>query len=348
MHTNTLILTSVNRYLTTNHPFLLDFWQRGKCGKFPSTELLSHADYVYIMWLLGEDANFDSHASETFLDIIAKQALFGKNVGAQQSKSPHMTAYLLGASNILANCGFDRRDVIYNEFTLDLDYMLQLDTHLPRWPPKWSHHIWRVSHWIGGIPAILLNLARFDPKRQVTEADVHNVLEACDRYLISDAGLLRTYQSELLQTAFRLFYRLRHDPRHADIGGIAHLHWVNYALGRPSKGGRRLLDWTTHLLEDKIPFIEKSPYCLDFDFVQLQRTLLTEHPSYNNSRILERADRFSTGIQDFLDTLPDRYALHRLPGALAALHEVSLMRALDVVPSIGISPRDVIKTAFWL
>ncbi|MCD7059661.1 lipopolysaccharide biosynthesis protein [Pelagibacterium xiamenense] len=342
------VVVSSLAYLEAAHPGLDRFWKGTANTPVADWSFLAHADYVYAKWLLGRESELSPKAAEAFADAVGKAKLAGSTAPGKQML-PHLTAYTLGALNILAAAGYDMREQVYADLELDLDRLIDAETKLPKWPAAWSHHAWRVSHWLGGIPAILLNFARFDPKKQVDERLVHDVLEACDAKILSpETGLMRTYRSDAVQSAFRAAYRLRHRPELADVGGLVHIHWVNYALGRDYRAVRTLLQsTTTHMLEH-YPFLEGSPYCLDFDYVQLQRTALEQDSQYDACALIRRNDVLITDLVRYLSSIRQTYKLHRLPGALAALHEATMIAGHAVVPGIGTPPRDVIKTALWL
>jgi hypothetical protein len=96
------------------------------------------------------------------------------------------------------------------------------------------------------------------------------------------------------------------------------------------------------------PFLEDMPYCLDFDIVQLVRTT-PGVPGQGNDPVVARALRFERDVSAFLQgEVPTGYTLHKLPGALAAMHECALIAGLDMLPGADIRPVDIIKSAFWI
>ena len=174
-----------------------------------------------------------------------------------------------------------------------------------------------------------------------------DVLTAADRLVNPRNGLLKCYSSEFAQRVFKALYRIRHDPEAGEVGGIVHLHWVNYATGRtPFKAAAPLFDRARKLYW-KAPFLEKTPYCLDFDIVQILRTSAPDR--LTDPQILDRAKRFIDDIDLFFSTsLDEHYALHKLPGALATQHEAALILGLDKFGSSDLRPIDIIKKAGWI
>ena len=88
--------------------------------------------------------------------------------------------------------------------------------------------------------------------------------------------------------------------------------------------------------------MESMPYCLDFDIVQLARTAYshTDKP---------RAAEYANSISDYLQgEIPSNYTLHKLPGALATLHECAFITGDYSVHGLGCERKDIIKTAFWI
>lgn len=335
-------------FLSRTCPDIDNFWSNGKETDWNSLTFLAHSDYIYTRALTGTLQTVSPDAAVRFAEAVARAPLKGR-VGCEKPLLPHLSAYILGGLHLLAEAGHDYRDIALGSVLIDIDRMLDPETNLPRWPRHWSHHVWRVSHWIGGIPSILLTFARHAQGSGVTEGLVRTTLDACDRYLIdSSSGLLRPYRSVLLQQLFRTAYQLRHNPELADIGGLVHVHWVNHATSRPYKAAPALIERCMTDME-RHPFLERTPYCLDFDYVQLLRTAVEQVPEGMTPEIRERVSTFSRDLTNFLRALPESgYSLHRLPGALATLHEASIILQADLVPGTGRAPLDVIKTAYWL
>ncbi|MGP9801290.1 hypothetical protein [Rheinheimera sp. NSM] len=338
----------IEAYLDVVAPAVKAFWLTGKETEWNAKSLQDHADYIYTRTLLGDSDWFVPEAVTKYAEVIKSAPLAGKD-GVEQAMLPHLTAYLLASLNLLAHAGADVRADVLGSITLDLSKLVDAKTQLPIWPAKWSHHTWRVSHWIGGIPSILLTFARHDPKMQVSEQQVLQVLEACDRHILqAHTGLMKAYRSELLQQLFRLAYRLRHNPEHGDIGGLVHVHWINHATDRCYIAADKLIDRCKSDLTAE-PFLEKVPYCLDFDYIQLMRTALEQKPQKCSDSINQRISKFNVDLVNFLDAIPaEGYSLHKLPGALATLHETSLLLKQAQVPGLNIPPKDIIKLAYWL
>lgn len=93
--------------------------------------------------------------------------------------------------------------------------------------------------------------------------------------------------------------------------------------------------------------MESVPYCLDFDVVQIVRT--ADPLSARSAQVRKRADQFETDVHDFLASkLNDQYTLHKLPGALATMHECALISEHPSVVGIDVAPRDVMMAAYWI
>ncbi|GAA0670985.1 hypothetical protein [Rheinheimera tangshanensis] len=338
----------IEAFLDLVAPAVKTFWLTGKETPWNAKLLQDHADYIYTRVLLGDSGWYIPEAVTKYKEVIKNAPLAGKE-GVNQPLLPHLTAYVLASLNLLAYAGADVRAEVLSSIKLDLNKLVDAKTQLPIWPEKWSHHTWRVSHWIGGIPSILMTFSRHDPKKQVSELQVLEILEACDKHILqSNTGLMRAYRSELLQQLFRLAYRLRHSPEHGDIGGLVHIHWVNHVAGRPYIAADKLIErCETDLDVDR--FLEKMPYCLDFDYIQLIRTALEQRPKKRSDNINQRVSKFNLDLVAFFYAIPDEgYSLHKLPGALATLHETSLLLGMDKVSELDIPPLDIIKQAYWL
>jgi hypothetical protein len=296
--------------------------------------------------LSNPNIGFSEAAVLEYVKLVQSLPLFG-TTDRRQSLLPHITAYILGSINLLALAGFDFRETIYASKKFRLEHCVNPKTHLPYWPLKWSHHTWRVSHWIGGIPSILLNVAKNSRYSEWDESYVRLILESCDEKLLDHkTGLLKAYQNDSLQFLFRYLYRIRHNPEHGDIGGLVHLHWINYVVGREYKAGKELLKRCLEHLKPST-FLEKTPYCLDFDYLQLIRTILEQNPSERTLEISERMKQYEQSVFEFIREIPRTgYGLHKLPGALATWHEARLSH-IHLIP-IQYQPIDIIKCAYWL
>lgn len=320
-------------------PLGCNFWMTGE-GDINDVSLQDHVDIIYTAVLLGRGAELSSVAAQAYVDKLVKIPLYGK---ADNPILAHLTAYLLGGVRLLEQ---------FNKVTTPKELYegwsirrLVDNNDLPIWPRAWSHHIWRVSHWIGGSPSILLHLASTGKVSWATTDLVINVLKSCEKRIINKrTGLLKTYKSKILHRMFRLAYSVRHDPDIADIGGVVHLLWVYHAIDRSYVSGENLNKLADIQLERR-PFMEDVPYCLDFDVVQLKRTAAIELDYTDKTRAVE----FGKDIAKFFRSpISSRYSLHKIPGALATMHEAALINGDDLVVGVGIEPIDIIKRAYWL
>jgi hypothetical protein len=309
-------------------------------------------DVIYTLWLIGRTELLTAKGVSAFAANVGRWQLAGgvnSPISGARAASVHLTAYVLGTTTLLRAAGHDVATEIITGKAWRLHELFD-DELRPRWPVKWSHHSWRVSHWIGGAPSILLSLLRLVPERcQAQGAPVLNdVLSASDALVDADTGLLKTYRSRLLQSLFRTAYRIRHDPAAGDVGGVVHLHWINYAAGRmPYKAGDALFARAAALLA-RAPFIERTPYCLDFDIIQIVRTA-SPSPAALTGALQDRARRLAADLSSFFEKgLTRDYRLHRLPGALAAQHECALITGDRTVPGLGLAPLDTIRAAGWI
>ena len=176
---------------------------------------------------------------------------------------------------------------------------------------------------------------------------VRDVLSSTDSLISERTGCLRAYRSELVQNLFRQAYRMRHDPDAGDVGGIVHLHWVNHAENRLPYRSAPALHARAWALMQRTPFIESVPYCLDFDVVQIVRTSVpgTTLPV----PVIRRAERYASDILQFMQgRLDPSYALHKLPGALATVHECALICGRQDAFGLAPKPVDIIREAYWL
>jgi len=183
---------------------------------------------------------------------------------------------------------------------------------------------------------------------KVSLSTVTKTLDACEKQVIDPrSGLLRPYRSAFFQRAFRSVYRLRHDPDLGDLGGVVHLLWIYHAIGRDYVAADSLFDAAVRQMH-RAPFIESMPYCLDFDIVQLVRTTLPRRPEMA-SECAARAEQMHRDILSFLTSkIPESYTLHKLPGALATLHECSLICDGNKLSGLDLAEVDIIKKAFWI
>jgi len=300
-------------------------------------------DLSYSRFLLGHQSlRHEEH--ETLYKLLKVTRLAGE-VGNEPHLNVHLSAYILGAINLSDGEYLARYKSLLSEKKWDWRLLFNPTSLHARWPSKYSHHSWRVSHWVGGAPSIAMSLWAKIPDvcRAIGLPPLEQLLVAADD-LVHTTGMLKTYKSNALQQAFRSLYRIRHDPNVGDVGGIVHLHWVNYASGRGYKNGDRLYASAWELMK-RAPFIEKVPYCLDFDIVQIVRTASSTH----HHAVHERSRRYSEDIVHFLahNDLTD-YPLHKLPGALATIHECALITGDAKSRGLSIAPIDIIKQANWI
>lgn len=344
----TMLGGNVLSYLDRTARAALSFWTVPRSSAAP--DMLSACDALYSLKLIGRMDLLAWDAGTRFAALLSGYTLAGGiGKGSGQALGVHKTAYALGVLNLLAAHG---QPVQHDALRAHgwLNHELLDARHRPRWPWYFTHHAWRVGHWIGGIPAIVLSLWRLVPElaAQNRLPSPSVVLRSSDTLIDGKTGLFRAYKLPALQRAFRGLYRFRHDPDAGDLGGIAHLHWGNYAAGRlPYKAAPALFDRTWSLLQRR-PFMESVPYCLDFDIAHLARTSIPDGDR-RGKQLRARMRDYAGDIGDFYDTrLDDGYALHKLPGGLAALHECALAEDLHEVPALGVAPVDVAREAYWI
>lgn len=337
-----MLKTDVLTWLETRHGALLDFWRHG--GAPPSARLVPHCDMIYALTLIGEPLHADAFSE--FLRLAAGTGLPGwRSEGLKLSV--HNCAYVLGALNLSGKRLGPLYDAVLRGRVLDLGSLVDPGTLRPRFPSQWAHHSWRVGHWIGGVPSIILSVAGSGSSwAPVFKGLLEPVRLGAEELVDGRTGLLRAYGSDFLQAIFRRLYRMRHDPELGDLGGTAHLLWFDHVLGRPYTGLPRLLAQAQEVFRRQRPFMEDVPYCLDFDIVQLVRTGL-DQTATDRAADAERALEMMAVIEAFFAAPTEKYGLHKLPGALAAYHECALL--VGVSPEgLGTAPFDIIKRAHWL
>ena len=323
------------------------FWLEGR-GEAGAIPLQDHADIVYTFAMLDMADQIPADAAEKYAAHLADLRLFaraeGKLPASGKPVNAHLTAYLLAAVRLLEQHGkLVPPPALYTGWQLD---QLIDKRKVPLWPWPWTHHIWRVSHWIGGIPSILLHLAHSGHVKWATEDLVQEVLSASEKHIIDvRTGLLRPYRVQLIQNIFRALYRLRHDPDLGDLGGVVHILWVYHALGRPYAGADALRLAAERELARNRPFMEDVPYCLDFDVIQLERTVVDEAPAEVKARAAEFVD---DTVAFFCKPVASTYSLHKIPGALASIHECAWLTGEARVRGIDVPRIDIIKRAYWL
>jgi len=342
------VSSAVLAYLARFHPEPLAFWT--EAGEREGIELLAACDVLYALALMGYEGGIARDAPGRFLRLLAARRVPGRfTSGGDEPASVHLTAYALGVLNLLGSSGNDAGDGIFRREAWAIGELIDPKTSLPRWPSHLGHHTWRVSHWIGGTVSIAQSLWKLCPDLAERNGLPHVpfLLARADSLIDGETGLLKAYRSRLGQQAFRALYRLRHDPDAADIGGTVHLSWVNYANDRPYKGNAALHSRAWKILQ-RTPFMEKVPYCLDFDIIQIVRTSL-EGPQEHRADMARRARRLADDVRRFyLSQLDETYSLHKLPGGLATMHECALASGSPLVAGLHIAPVDIIRRACWL
>ncbi len=335
---------------------ILKAWDRNAAFRFWTdaasvAPLQDLCDALYTLVLLDAADRIHPSAPGAFADIVARRRLAAGLTSASQESEPanvHLTAYVLGTLALLAQNGFDVHTRALSQNGWRLSEIVDPAKALPVWPKAWSHHSWRVSHWVGGACSIMASLERAFPRRFAEESpfSAQDVLAVTDSLIDPKTGFLRCYSSDFLHRLFNMAYAARHNPLAGEVGGIVHVHWVNHALGRiPLKAANPLYASAMQLLE-RAPFIEKTPYCLDFDVVQIARVA---GPPIPEARLVARARQFAQDLQHFFGSAPpDGYTLHRLPGALATWHEAALIIGDPEVPGLDVRAIDIIAKAYWI
>jgi hypothetical protein len=327
---------------------LLRFWLHG--GDMPEATIEAHCDVVYSLYMLGEIGSVSPSAIKTFAEAMRQRNLPG---WTSETTTPvvlvHNCAYLFGALNLLSKEPAELYDVVLGGRTLDLHQIIDRKSGRPLFPAKWTHHNWRVSHWIGGIPSLVLSIARSGSEFAATfDALILPLREAADALLDKRTGLIRAYKSDLMQLAFRRAYAIRHDPDLGDVGGVAHILWVDHSMGRGYVAVERLLEKARSLFQLHSPFMEAMPYCLDFDIVQIVRTA-SEQQGGTREADKVRARRMMEDVERFFSRdVSDKYTLHKIPGALATYHECALIAGSDTNAQLSVPPMDIIRVANWL
>jgi hypothetical protein len=341
------IADDTHAYLVRCAPQALCFWC--EAGSNARPDILAACDTLYCLKLIGRMDLVAPDAAARFAALLNGYRLAGGiGKGSGPPLGVHRSAYVLGALNLLAGLGLPTHGDVVRPSGWALREIL--DGRCVRWPWYLAHHAWRIGHWIGGIPSIMLSLWRHVPELAHSNGLPYpaTVLRNSDKLIDAQTGLFHIYRAELVQRAFRGLYRMRHDPDAGDIGGIAHLHWCNYAAGRmPYKASPALFERAWALMQRR-PFMEEVPYCLDFDVVQIARTAIPQGDA-RAGRLQVRVDAYAAALLDFYDSrLDDTYDLHKLPGGLAALHECAIAAGNARVPGLEIPPVDIAKEAHWI
>ncbi len=341
------IKTNVLGHLHKHHQPLLSFWTAGTAR--PDASIENHCDMVYSLFLLGELGQIADNAVDSFCELAASTHLPGWRTERTQEKgiSVHNSAYLFGAINLLGRHFSGLYAKILDGRTFELSGLADPKTLRPIFSPKWAHHSWRVSHWLGGVPSILLSLEANVPHLLPQQGLAAGCRDAVNELMDPRTGLIRAYRSALLQKLFRIAYGLRHSPDLGDMGGVAHILWIDHAMGRQYMAVEAIRAESSRLLLANRPFMERVPYCLDFDVVQALRTS-AEQSFPVSAEEADRARALMASINGFFAASAENYTLHKVPGALATYHECSLLLGdATSAPPRGMA-LDIIKEANWL
>lgn len=344
-----LITKSSLLFLEEKHSGIYNFWIKAELENLKHGDLVSACDLVYSLCLLHYPVDISSKAIEQFFNIVNSYCLYGTKIEANQAyeANAHLTAYILGTIQLL------RAEYPDQTASLQLNHVWNINAvldkyNIPSFPAKFTHHSWRVSHWLGGVPSIILNLYRETNDKQYKQL-FDTVINSIEERAITEKGLIKVHSSRLLHIVFRNMYKLRHDPQIGDIGGIVHILWMYHFTGRRYKSLDNLLNYALELTLKQERFMESVPYCLDFDFIQLIRTCLEQQNELKNETKL--FEQFRGNLISYLTTemsTDDRFSLHKLPGALATLHECELYLNKNPSNKNKYESIDIIKLAGWL
>jgi hypothetical protein len=338
-------------YLKKNYNSLLKFWI-DEGADLPDVSLQDHCDFLYILFLIGDLKKISKYSAYRYAECVASMKLPGFKAPSKNRPivSVHNFAYILGSAKLLHLQGIDIFDHLWVSHQIDLSELVDTKTCLPRFPRKFAHHSWRASHWLGGVPSILLSLAKTGCFSSSNLDDLaRDVLDRVNAKLVDPStGFIRAYQSDTVQSIFRLLYGLRHNPDIGDLGGIAHIVWVNHVYGVPYINARALLEAAVLQFDNRRPFMEKVPYCLDFDVAQIVRTASAQL-GIDDGRYAERSRILMSDIDNFIQkTNWKNYSLHKIPGAMATYHECAHMAGLEHLDQFEVDVLDIIKIANWL
>ncbi len=339
--------TNVRKHLSQQHATLLAFWTGD--GQRPQASIENHCDMVYSLFLLGDLDDVSPSAVDAFCELAAKTRLPGWKTTEvlEEGISVHNCAYLFGTLNLLGTRFPGLYAKVLAGRTFHLAELADPQTLRPVFSAKWAHHNWRVSHWIGGVPSILVSLEANVPHLLPRTGLAASCRDAVDALMDPRTGLLRAYRSDLLQKMFRIAYGLRHAPDLGDMGGVAHVLWVDHVMRRRYMAVEAIRAEASRLLLGNSPFMEKVPYCLDFDIIQALRTA-AEQSTPATALERDRARALMRSIEAFFENPSEGYTLHKIPGALATHHECALLVETSNSPASGGEPLDVIKAANWL
>ncbi|MGY4748594.1 hypothetical protein ACVNHC_01890 [Pannonibacter sp. Q-1] len=328
-------------YLKNHFTKEFKFWTEGKYS--PDSSIESLCDMAYCLYLLDHEKIIDHSASKKFSEILREQNFPGWEFDKSNTLSIHNLAYAFGTLNLLPNKELLYDRALFNRVP-DFGSIIDQNTKRPVFPRKWAHHSWRVSHWLGGVPSILLSVS--NSGHPVAEDYINlsrTVREATDSLINPETGLIKAYNSDLIQLMFRFFYSARHDPDLGDLGGIAHILWIDHALDRRYVALEKLYESSRRKFLERTPFMEKVPYCLDFDIVQIVRTSGAQL-SVTDTQSIDRAFSMMKDIESFFaGRIPDTFTLHKAPGALATWHECGI-----IINGPSSNHKDIIRQCYWL
>ncbi|MCH8049073.1 hypothetical protein IIC44_03180 [Patescibacteria group bacterium] len=154
-----MVLFDLDDYCKFKASDISDFWRYGREIEFDEKKLINLNDYVYSAFLLGKEDLISPEAVEKYIAYSSSAPYYGCKKKSHQLL-PHTTAYSFGTLNILDAMGYKATEKVFSSMEFDTSKIIRPKSGLPHWPAKWAHHTWRVSHWIGGGPAILLNILR--------------------------------------------------------------------------------------------------------------------------------------------------------------------------------------------
>jgi hypothetical protein len=332
-------------FLQTRNKKYYNFWLSESIEPLNNDELISACDVIYSLCLLNYPVEVSNQSIENFFQIVNNASLYGTKIDKDESYNfnAHLTAYILGTIQLLRDKYPDETKALNTSHEWDFNSVLD-DNCIPKFPAKFTHHSWRVSHWLGGVPSIILNVFRETGEKKYNLL-FEKIIASLEKNAITDKGLIKVHKSGLLHSIFRNLYRMRHDPKIGDIGGIVHILWLYHFTGKKYKAVDNLVFYSLELAKKQEKFMETIPYCLDFDFIQLIRTGLEQQGNTQDEVLF--FERFKKDLISYFtkEMLNDEnFTLHKLPGALATLHECELYLNRES----NLNNVDIIKIAGWL
>ena len=325
------------------------YWSQTAKKPINKDDLMSYCDVIYSLYFLNWPIEIQKNQITGFIKMVFELKLYGSKISQTDEFdcNCHLSAYLLGTVQLLRHAFPDVTSEI--KMNMEWDFKRILDNNnIPKFPSKFTHHSWRVSHWLGGVPSIILNVYRETQDENYKQL-LNSVLNSLEEQAIDDNGLIKVHKSKFLHSIFRTLYKIKHSPKIGDIGGIVHILWVYHFLGKGYKANDNLLDYSVSLVDLNKRFMEGAPYCIDFDFIQLIRTAASKDVD-NISKYENIFNHFNVEVTRYLTdevNACDSFTLHKLPGALATLAETRL--ALQQIREETFERRfDVIKVAAWL